>query len=328
MKTKALVIVLLLVSFVTNANAQGNWKGNIYLFEDFSESYNLVEVIFYADRYYITIEGGPLDDDFSNSLIDEFELTEKPYKFKYEYTVTEDWTEYKSFLSLLNKKGDAVTHKNPERAISFSLIFAGKPIFQKIEGSSCAREIKCAKILYEQGEAALKKYLNSELSHLRKGGDKTTKPAATPKKTTTPSTTTPKKTTATSETAQIKSLTIDHNVYEGGKKGMNIKVSFAVQGMKGKTGRVNVYFYYKDGTRLKDCNNKYCTIDDNVATWEDFTPGWDNTTYTDFKIFMPYEEMHMPSGKFDLKLFASVRNKTKNSKELADSDWYYFTYTK
>jgi len=115
------------------------------------------------------------------------------------------------------------------------------------------------------------------------------------------------------KSAQIKSIDADFDVFEGGKKGMNIKISFDVQGMKGKLGKVRVYFYFEDGRH--------------VVAWERFSPEWDNTTYTDLKIFMPYAELHLRTGKYDIKFYASVVNLTLGEEELAQSDWYHMRTT-
>jgi len=141
-----------------------------------------------------------------------------------------------------------------------------------------------------------------------------------------------KKVTTKKQSAQIKSVKVDYNVYENGVKGMNIKVSFDVQGMKGQTGLVAAYFYFKNGDKLKDYNNYCHTGDGAVATHKNYKPEWDNTTYTDFNIFMPYDELHLANGHFDLKMKIKVwGNKQENAEgrqSLTTSDWAYFTFTK
>lgn len=140
------------------------------------------------------------------------------------------------------------------------------------------------------------------------------------------STTTTNTQSTVARSAKIKSVKLEHDVYKDGKKGMNIKVSFDISGYKNVQGRVNAYFYFKDGKALHDENGKYCTTANDVATWRDFTPRYDNSTYTDFNLFIPIDELHLqnlPKGTYGLKLWTTIN---VNHKELYKSDWSYFNY--
>jgi hypothetical protein len=107
--------------------------------------------------------------------------------------------------------------------------------------------------------------------------------------------------TANVRNGEIKKIWVDYNVYEGQKKGMRIHLTFNVLNLKGKTCSANAYFYYASGDPLKDFNDKYNTTGGNVATHGDFTPGYANTIYNDFQLFMPYDELRLDTGKTDLK---------------------------
>lgn len=93
--------------------------------------------------------------------------------------------------------------------------------------------------------------------------------------------------------AKIESLNVDHNVTQGGQKGMLIHVKFSTSKMKGRQGYVAVYFHRKDGTPLKDENSNYCTTTGYVACSDTFTPTYEESLYEDFQIFMPYSELHV-----------------------------------
>lgn len=101
----------------------------------------------------------------------------------------------------------------------------------------------------------------------------------------------------TSNNATIKSVYVSNNADVDGEKGLSIKVSFDVSGMKGHNGRVSCYFYDTNGNALIDRNNRYHTsgTPSNVSSGEDIKPGYDNTTYTDFEIKIPYSELHLSS---------------------------------
>lgn len=131
-------------------------------------------------------------------------------------------------------------------------------------------------------------------------------------------------------TGSIKDITIEHNVYKDGVKGMKILVDFTVQNMKGISGSCAVYFYYKDGTSIKDTNGKYDTTNGNVATHVNIKPSYDNSTYTDLEIFMPNNEIEVVgSGKHELKFYCIIwENSGSKANEVAESDWYNFTLTK
>ncbi len=123
-------------------------------------------------------------------------------------------------------------------------------------------------------------------------------------------------------TAKIESVWVDHNQFQNFQKGMIIHVKFTVDNMKGKKGRCVAYFYYANGTALKDWNNRYCTTDGHVSTGEDFTPSYTNSTYHDFRIFMPYDELHATGAlKFFIQLFDH-----RNS-GIGESGYTLFTFT-
>lgn len=132
--------------------------------------------------------------------------------------------------------------------------------------------------------------------------------------------------TYTGPSATVKYIDTEHNIYQNGQKGMYVKLNFDVEGMKGKTGSCIAYFHFKDGPALNDYNNRYYTSDGKVAASEDFTPKWDRSTFTDFRIFIPYNELHLGSGRSDLKVCVEIND--DNSNTIVSSDWEYFYYTK
>lgn len=130
--------------------------------------------------------------------------------------------------------------------------------------------------------------------------------------------------TSTPAKAAFLSITTEHNVYQDGRKGMNVVVSFNVSGMKGKSGEISAYFYFKSGNPLKDFNNNYYTPGGNVVAPARYSPSYDDSTYTDFRIFIPLDELHMAEGTHELKAQAVIFD--ENGKKLAVSDWTYFNY--
>ena len=126
----------------------------------------------------------------------------------------------------------------------------------------------------------------------------------------------------------IKSVETQHNVVQNGQKGMNIIVNYSVEGMKGKTGDLNAYFYFEDGTPLKDDNKSsvpyYGTHDGSVVVGKQFTPRYDDVAMSS-TLFMPYDELHLRKGKFSLKYYCAIFD--DEMKQQATSNWQYFTVT-
>ena len=127
----------------------------------------------------------------------------------------------------------------------------------------------------------------------------------------------------------IKSVETQHNVVQNGQKGMNIIVNYSVEGMKGKTGDLNAYFYFEDGTPLKDGNKSsvpcYGTYDGSVVVGKQFTPRYDDVAMSS-TLFMPYDELHLGKGEFSLKYYCAIFD--DEMKQQSTSDWRYFTFTR
>lgn len=107
----------------------------------------------------------------------------------------------------------------------------------------------------------------------------------------------------------FENITVEHNVYDTyNRKGMRIHVRFTIHNKMGEKCRASATYYYTNGTPLKDFNNEYSTMDGIVFVSEDFVPGFENTLYEDFQLFMPYTELHMSQGECDLMFIVSLYN--------------------
>jgi hypothetical protein len=127
-------------------------------------------------------------------------------------------------------------------------------------------------------------------------------------------------------TGEIKDITVEHNVFKDGVEGMKILVDFYVQNMKGIDGSCAVYFYYKDGRKVKDKNQRYYTVAGDAAIHTNIKPGYDITVYTDLEMFMPYNELEVGTGKHELKFYCQIwENSSTSAKSVAQSQYYSFT---
>jgi hypothetical protein len=122
-------------------------------------------------------------------------------------------------------------------------------------------------------------------------------------------------------------IRVDYNVYESGQEGMGMRIhtKFSVDNLKGIPCRATAYFHFSSGEKLRDFNNSYRATDGQVVVSSDFTPNNDYMIYKDFTLFMPYSELHMADGKYNLKF--DVQLYVQGGDFFASSQYIHFTYT-
>lgn len=126
--------------------------------------------------------------------------------------------------------------------------------------------------------------------------------------------------------AEFEKIWVDYNVKENGRLGMRIHVKFSVFNMKDVDSNLTIYFEKADGTKLTTPNKKFSSRDGQVAVSRALKPGFDDTIYKDLEIFMPYDELKLNRGKYDLKMDADV---TSENGDLVEHLGYHdFTYEK
>jgi len=105
-----------------------------------------------------------------------------------------------------------------------------------------------------------------------------------------------------------------------------VHVKFSVFNMKDVDSNLTLYFEKADGTKLTTTNTKFSSKDGQVAVSRTLKPGFDDTIYKDLEIFMPYEELKLGRGKYNLKMDADV---TLENGDLVEHLGYHdFTYEK
>ena len=102
----------------------------------------------------------------------------------------------------------------------------------------------------------------------------------------------PKKVESKTTSAKFEKMWVDYNVKEGGRLGMRIHVKFTVANMKDVDSYMVVHFEKEDGTQLKTTNRKFASKDGQVSVYRSMKPGYDETVYKDFDVFMPYDELN------------------------------------
>jgi hypothetical protein len=109
---------------------------------------------------------------------------------------------------------------------------------------------------------------------------------------------------------QFRNVEVSYDEYRDGVKGLVLKIDFSAQQMKGVQHRMSAYFYKASGEPLKDENQRYNTTNGNVATGKDFTPEYDRAEFNDFELFLPYSELHLGCGDYNLKFSIAIWNGT------------------
>jgi len=116
--------------------------------------------------------------------------------------------------------------------------------------------------------------------------------------------------TSSNPSGNIEEIWQEHDVFENNRRGMKIYINFSVSNMLNKEGFCSVYFYYLNGAPLKDYDNMYVTSDGNVAVYRTYKSDY-KISYYNYVLFMPYDELHLKPGFYDLEFFV----------EIADDDW-------
>ena len=92
--------------------------------------------------------------------------------------------------------------------------------------------------------------------------------------------------------AEFTSVSIDHNVYNGGETCMKIHSHFSVRNMKGFKGYVIVWVYDRDGNNQTSYKTdakyeKYINNSHSILSWETITPRYDSSEWEDFVLYLP-----------------------------------------
>jgi len=128
---------------------------------------------------------------------------------------------------------------------------------------------------------------------------------------------------------KINKIWTEHNLYVNNQKGMKIHVDFNTENMLNIKGYCAAYFYFENDEALKDINNKYNSADGKVALGEEFKPIYISSRFSNFVLFLPYEELHLGKGKFSLKFSVNLYEySTGSPKSVVRSEYQRFTIDK
>lgn len=110
----------------------------------------------------------------------------------------------------------------------------------------------------------------------------------------------------TKPSATFQKIWVDYDVMSEGKRGMRIHTAFKVYAMKNVPGYLQIRFQTRDGKFLMDKNGAFDHEDGSVAAFRELKPGYDPAVYEDLDVFMPYEELDLSAGKYELAMDVDV----------------------
>ena len=134
--------------------------------------------------------------------------------------------------------------------------------------------------------------------------------------------------TAPDPRATFDKIWVDYDITEEGRKGMRIHLKFSAYGMKDMDAFVAVYFEYNDeiGGYVKDKNQKYNSTAGDAALYKSIRPVYDPADYNDLQLFMPYNELDLEPGEYDITM--DIKVIYKEGGVLSKLTTYDFEYTK
>jgi hypothetical protein len=105
---------------------------------------------------------------------------------------------------------------------------------------------------------------------------------------------------------KFEDMWIDYDVTDNGKKGMRMHLKFTAINMKGVDAYAAIYFEKKNGEKINGISSEYRSKNGQLAVYKSLKPAYDEAVYKDLQLFMPYSEINVGTGKFDLKMKAEI----------------------
>lgn len=87
---------------------------------------------------------------------------------------------------------------------------------------------------------------------------------------------------------------------------MLVVIDFEVINAKGVNGQVDVRFESLQGTPLSDFDGDFANSEGEVVTSNTFRPAFDHAKWKRATLFIPYEQLHLDSGRHQLRCVAQV----------------------
>jgi len=108
-------------------------------------------------------------------------------------------------------------------------------------------------------------------------------------------------------------MEITHNVFQSDEAGLQIRVNFNITNRNGIQCRTAAYFYDANQQPLQDVNQRFHSANNKVSVGSTFKPGFDNTYYNDYILFMPYSELDQKDGDYRLSVTVQIYDEVTRS---------------
>ena len=128
-------------------------------------------------------------------------------------------------------------------------------------------------------------------------------------------------------TAKVNKVWLEYNVVQDGEKGIVVHSSISTSGLKNKKIKVVAFFYDEDKDKLMGGISGYRTTSGHVCVSKRATSTYENSTWKDFKIFMPLSAIPMASGKHDYYVRVRVYSESQEEYISPNSDYIGFIGT-
>jgi hypothetical protein len=132
--------------------------------------------------------------------------------------------------------------------------------------------------------------------------------------------------TKTGSTAAVKKIWVDYNVTQDGRKGMRIHVNFEVTGLKGVDAKLVARVQKENGDFLTSTSPSFSNNSDQLEIFYDLKPGYAVTVYEDATLFLPYSEIIIRKGVWNLKLDVDLNY--EGGELIQHLDYYEFEFTR
>lgn len=127
------------------------------------------------------------------------------------------------------------------------------------------------------------------------------------------------------QSATIHKIWIEHGVSYNGEKGMKVHAKVSVSGLKGKNIRMIAFFHDSSKEYLKGGISGYRATDGTPCVFEDTKPTYDNSSWEDYWLFMPYRALPLAAGKNTY--YASFHVKDLSSGNYVNKGFVYESFT-
>lgn len=127
------------------------------------------------------------------------------------------------------------------------------------------------------------------------------------------------------QSATIHKIWIEHGVSYNGEKGMKVHAKVSVSGLKGKNIRMIAFFHDSSKKYLKGGISGYRATDGTPCVSEDTKPSYDNSSWEDYWLFIPYRALPLAAGKNTY--YASFHVKDVSSGKYINEGFVYESFT-